>query len=227
MKKIMVLAGDYWHPLKAVEPLLAQLFQAEERGVVVTEDPRVFLEDSYALLLSFKSPVEDNRIPTPSWCTEEWTDRLLDRISSGMGYIAVHSALTALPKSHRIVRELHEATFVRHPERCPVTFLPRKDHPILKGIGSFRFAENDEQYVMDLLPDRKAEILADSISEHGAQPALWVREDGRGKACMAAPGHDSGCLTDARYRALLQNAIAWCLPTASCDIQEKQEKSAQ
>lgn len=205
----MVLAGDYWHSKKSIEPLMKVLFDSEEE-YILTEKPEDFFNDEYSVLISFKDPVENDQVPTPVWCDDKWTDLLLQRIENGMGFIAVHAAVTDLPEDHRIVTELYQSMFVTHPEQCELTFVPAKKHLIFEGVSEFTFPENDEHYQMNMLPSSKSYILAYTTSKNGEQPALWVHGYGKGRVCMFTPGHDTANLTCPQYVRLMRNMIEWC-----------------
>ena len=209
MKKTMVLVGDCWHPGESIEPLVRELFPATE-DCVFTEDPGEFYRDEYGVLVSFKDPVEDNRVPTPTWCDERWTEELFRRIEGGMGYLAVHAGVADMPDTHRIARELHRAVFLMHPEPCRVTVVPEGEHPILEGVETFELPEPDEHYHMRMLPGPELPVLARTVSVHGSQPALWAHTYGRGRVCVFTPGHTTPILTCPGYVRLMRNMLAWC-----------------
>lgn len=209
MKKVMILVGDYWHFKKSIEPLMKLLFDSEDE-YVLTEKPEDFFNDEYSVLVSFKDPVENDQVPTPVWCDDKWTDLLLERIENGMGFIAVHAAVTDLPEDHRIVTELYQSMFITHPEQCELTFVPAKKHLIFEGVSEFTFPQKDEHYQMNMLPSSKSYILAYTTSAKGKQPALWVHKYGKGKVCMLTPGHDTTNLTCPQYVRLMRNMIEWC-----------------
>lgn len=209
MKKAMMLVADYWHSKESLEPLYKLLFENEE-DCLFTTDPEDFYKDEYELLITFKDPIENNQIPTPTWCDEKWTKLLFERVNNGMNFMPIHAALADLSKEHPIVKELYESVFITHPAQCPLSFEPIKEHPILEGITNFTFPQIDEHYVMEMMPLAKSEILAYTVSEHGKQPGLWINSYGKGKIAMFTPGHDTPNLTCPEYVQIMKNMIKWC-----------------
>ena len=214
MKTVWVLIHDYWHPAETVRPLAARLFPEEQWRVILSEDPGTLLGQAETpdLIVSLKDPVENNQIPTPTWCDERWTDRLFGCVrDEGTGFLAIHAALAGTDREHPIIREMIQAVFTGHPAPCPLTFRPLKEHPILEGIPEFTLPGNDEHYMMAMLDGAQVDLLAQTVSEHGAQPGLWVKEYGRGRVCCVTPGHTTGILLCEDYLKVLRQAAAWCV----------------
>ena len=212
-KTALFLVGDYWHHKESMEPLRELIFPENEWRVVFTEDPKDFLEMMQApeIIISFKDPIENDQIPTPVWCDEEWTEKLFDCVrKKGTGVILAHAAVTDLEEDHPIVKDMIQASFIGHPRPCPVTFSPIKVHEILQGVSEFTFPEYDEHYMMKMLTDSKAEILAQTVSENGTQPGLWVRELENSRICCITPAHTLRNLTYESFVRLLKNAVEWC-----------------
>lgn len=214
MKTALFLIGDYWHPAETVRPLAARLFPSEAWHVVVTEVPQALfeLEGAPDLIMTLKDPVENNQIPTPVWCGEDWMKRLFAYVGEqGTGLLAVHAALAGTDREHPMAKELLQAVFTGHPAACPVTFQPAKAHAILGGVSAFTFPENDEHYMMAMLDGAEVDILAHTLSQHGSQPGLWVKEWRKGRVCCVSPGHTTANLLCDDYVKLLKNAIRWCI----------------
>ncbi len=206
--KVLFLTGDYWHSAESIRPLAEKLFP--DGNYVYTEDPKVFLEGDYDLLILFKDTVENNQIPTPCWADEEWTERLLKRVREGMGLMAIHAGMADLKPDHPLVKELYHGAFLGHPAQCPLSFRPVREHPLLEGIEEFTYPDKDEHYHMGMLPGSEGEILAVTVSEHGEQPGLWAHGYGKGKVCMFTPAHDTpNLICDPNVR-LFRNMIRWC-----------------
>ena len=207
--KIMVLAGDYWHPANTVEPIMEYLKDTGD-SYVFTEDPEEFYKDDYDVLVIFKAGVENIQIPTPAWCDDKWTECFLNRVENGMGVVSVHSGITFFPLDNKIASEVFEASFVSHPEQCPVKFIPLVKHPVFEGIEEFELNGTDEHYVMKFVENYKSTIIAESESMHGKQPAVWVNTYGKGKICMFTPGHETRIITSPEYVRLIKNMIKYC-----------------
>ncbi len=211
---VLILTGDYWHPTETITPLVGLMFAEDEWDVRMTEDPNelLHLTQTPDLLVTFKDPIENDQIPTPIWCDEQWSDTLKHLIDKeGMGFLAVHCGLTDLPTEHMISREILRAHFVSHPPQCEVKFIPEKIHPITENTAEFTFPTVDEHYVIEMLPEFSTEILGCTVSEHGRQPALWAHTLGKGRICGITPGHSTENLIYSEYLKLLQNAANWCV----------------
>ena len=101
MKTVLFLTDDYWHHADTIRPLADILFPPAEWNLVFTKNPqKMFAVPDLDLLVSFKDPVENDQIPTPVWCDQKWTDTLLEKIQSGLGFIPVHAAVTDMEESH-------------------------------------------------------------------------------------------------------------------------------
>ena len=207
-KKLFLLVHDYWHYKDSIEPLV-QLLASENLDITFTRNPKEYLGAQYDLFLSFKDPIENDQIPTPVWCDDEWTTKFLNDVKNGMGTVLLHAALTDLPSGHKILNDGIRSTFITHPEQCKVTFLPVVPHPVLEGVHEFEFPEKDEHYVMEMLPGVDTTIIAETASVNGRQPGVWVHTYGAGKICCITPGHSTSNLTCEPFVKLVKNAVNW------------------
>ncbi len=213
MKTVLLIAGDYWHPTETVRPLAAEMFPEDAWKLIFTEDPKALLalEEAPDLIVSIKDTVENNQLPTPNWCDDAWMNRALTDVREhGTGLLLIHAALADLTIDHPLVTEVIEGLFTGHPAQCPLTFKPIKEHAILDGVTAFTFPDNDEHYMMDMLDGARVDMIAQTQSQHGAQPGLWVKEMGRGRVCCVTPGHTTKNLLYDAYLQVLKNAAAWC-----------------
>lgn len=214
MKTALILTGDYWHPTDTITPIIGHMLPTDKWNVAITEDPSNFitLQKSPDLLITFKDPIENNQIPTPTWCDETWSGILKRRVNEdGMGFLAIHCGLADFPKEHMVSQEILGAYFVTHPPQCEVRFVPEKAHSITANVAEFTFPAPDEHYVMEMIPGFPTEILGYTVSRYGRQPALWTHESGNGKICAVTPGHVTENLLCGEYLKLLQNAAKWCV----------------
>lgn len=215
-KNALVLFGDYWHPSDTIKPLVELLFPSQEWNVRAAEDPNLLLQSPAPdLFVSFKDASEDNRVPTPIWCDDQWSDTLKRFIAEdGMGFLAIHCGLADIPEEHVMTKEILRARFISHPPQCEVKFIPEKSHPITDNIAEFTFPSVDEHYIMEMAPNTETETLGYTVSQHGKQPALWAHSLGKGRVCCATPGHTTENLTCSEYVRLLRNAAEWCVGKA-------------
>lgn len=210
-KNVMIVVGDYWHHKETIDPLIPLLFD-DEWNVNYTANPNELLsfKEPLDLFVSFKDPIENDQIPTPIWCDDEWTEYLEKKIRDGMGFLNIHCGVTDVPEGHRMVTKINRAFFINHPKKCPVSFVPKVKHPILEGIDEFTFPMNDEHYIMKFYKEYPTTILGMTVSQHGEQPGLWVHNVGKGRVCCVTPGHYTENITYPPYLKLLQNAVNWC-----------------
>lgn len=211
MKKALFLVDDYWHKADTIRPLVNILFDQSQWNVIFTTCPdALYTNQDIDLFLSFKDPIENDQILTPIWCDDKWTRLFMNLIHSGVGFIAVHAAVTDLKKDHPLVADILHSVFITHPEQCKVSVKIIKEHPVTAGITDFVLPEKDEHYQMKMIDDTTVTILANTISLNGVQPGLWVSEYGKGKVCCFTPGHTTVNMTCDGYTQILKNAIAWC-----------------
>ena len=211
MKTVLFLTDDYWHHADTIKPLADILFPPEEWNLVFTKDPQtLFAHPDVDLLVSFKDPIENDQIPTPVWCDQEWTDTVLKKIGAGLGFVAVHAAVTDLEESHPIVKNLIHSIFLSHPQQCEVSIHILKEHPVTAGVTDFTLPVPDEHYQMKMIDSSNVIMLADTVSQHGSQPGLWVSEYGKGRICCFTPGHTTQSLTCDGYVQIMKNAVDWC-----------------
>lgn len=213
MKTVFVLVGDYWHSAESIKPMVDLLFDNNEWNVIYTERPEdvYTLEEKPELVISFKDPIENDQIPTDVWCDDKWNKTLFDLVENqGVGLILAHAAVTDLDINHVMITKMIQSMFVTHPQQCPMELLKISEHPVMEGVSDFAFPDFDEQYQMQMLENSSAQILANTKTEHGLQPAIWVSELGDGKICCITPAHTTNNLTCPEFVKIMQNAVDWC-----------------
>ena len=214
MKSVFILVGDYWHSADSIRPIVELLFNKDEWEVIFTEKPEEIynLSTKTKLVISFKDPIENDQIPTDVWCDDKWNQKLFDLVeNNGVGLILAHAALTDLEKTHLIVKKMIQSMFITHPKQCTMEFIKRKKHPIMDGVENFMFPEFDEQYQMEMIENAEVQVLADTKTKHGMQPAVWVSELGKGRICCITPAHTTANLTCDGFVRVIRNAINWCV----------------
>lgn len=205
--KILVLCGDTWHPpaipRKGFEALAGTEFTFDWIEDAMGWVPEVMA--SYPLVILTKS---DNASATDktNWMTGTAQAAFFEYVSRGNGLLAIHSG-TAEYEHKPVIRDLLGGVFLHHPEQCPVTMIPRPDHPLCSG--SAPFTVNDEHYFM-ALDDPQADVFMTTISVNGEQPGAWRREVGKGHVAVVTPGHTLDVWLHPSYQALLDKSIRWC-----------------
>jgi uncharacterized protein len=205
--KILVLCGDTWHPAEIVRQGLNIL---AERGFAFdwVEDVRGWMPEdmmAYPLVILAKSD-NASAIDKSSWMTDAVQTVFLAFVQRGNGLLAIHSG-TAEYDQKPVIRGLLGGVFLQHPEQCPVTMNPTRDHPLCKDVAPFTL--QDEHYFMTL-DDPRADVFLTTSSINGEQPGGWRREIGRGRVVVLTPGHNLEVWLHSSYQALLANSIRWC-----------------
>lgn len=210
MKKAIILLGDYWHPRNSIEPMIDLLFPKDKWDITITESPEIIKSNEVPdLLVSFKDVIENDQIPTPLWCDDEWTAILDDCIKNkGMGFMAVHCGIADIPEDHFITTNILKAYFIAHPPQCEISFEPVSGFDITEKATSFTFSTFDEHYQIKIIGN--TDILGYTVSQHGKQPALWRHKYGKGKVLGITPGHSYENLSQNEYLKLLKNCTEWC-----------------
>ena len=137
---------------------------------------------------------------------------LIDFVSSGRGFIGVHSATDTFydwPDYGRLVG----AYFREHPWTQEGTVnVEDSSHPAAAGIGS-RFSIRDEFYTFRENPRGRVHVLlsldAASVGSTGDFPLAWSHSFGGGRAYYNALGHFHETWNDSRFQRQLVNAIRW------------------
>jgi len=204
--RVLVLCDDYWHPASVVKSGLAPLADdgfeftfiedmAEWKPDMLKGFPVVILAKSNNL----------SSADTAEWATEEAQRAFESYVQDGGGLLAIHSG-TAEYKEAKVIRSILGGVFTHHPEQCPVTVEAVGQHVIADGFEPFTL--KDEHYFMEITGDDLCVFLA-SISQHGKQPAGWVRTHGKGKVCVLTPGHNLEVWLHPGFQLLLRNSLNW------------------
>lgn len=137
---------------------------------------------------------------------------LIDFVSSGHGFIGIHSATDTLyewPDYGRLVG----AYFREHPWTQQGTVVVEDpSHPANAGIAN-RFSIMEEFYTFQENPRGRVGVLlrldAASVGSTGDYPLAWAQSFGAGRSYYNALGHFSETWMDSRFQRLLANAITW------------------
>ncbi len=136
-------------------------------------------------------------------------DRLLRWIRAGGGFVGLHAASNTFPKRPVFARMLG-AQFKAHPfvgrGRVVVT---DRTHPATRGLPR-SFVIDDEFYVFERNPRRRAHVLARRAT-HADEPLVWWRREGRGRVFYSALGHPDSAWSDPHNLRLLEDGLRWAV----------------
>lgn len=205
--KILVFCGDSWHPPQVAREGL-QALQGNEFTFDWIEDARDWRPETvmtYPLVILTKS---DNVSATDrtGWMTDAIQAAFSEYVRLGNGLLAIHSG-TAEYEQKSVLRGVLGGVFVHHPEQCPVTIMPRMEHPLCTGSTSCTII--DEHYFM-ALDDSQADVFMTTTSVNGEQPGAWRRVVGNGRVTVLTPGHNVEVWLHPSFQALILNSIRWC-----------------
>jgi type 1 glutamine amidotransferase len=137
---------------------------------------------------------------------------ILSFVSSGKGFLGVHSASDTLYEWADYGR-LVGAYFKEHPwTRQGTVVVEDMSHPASTGLGD-RFSLTEEFYTFRDNPRRRVQVLlrldADSVGAAGDFPLAWAHPFGAGRAYYNALGHFPETWRDARFQRQLAGAVRW------------------
>jgi type 1 glutamine amidotransferase len=142
----------------------------------------------------------------------EQKSAVLEFVSSGKGFLGVHSATDTLydwPEYGDLVG----AYFKEHPwTQSAGVIVEDEGHPATAGLGS-RFTINEELYTFRENPRPRVHVLlrldAASVGASGDYPLAWAQTYGSGRSYYNALGHFQETWRDARFQRQLLGAIQW------------------
>ena len=137
---------------------------------------------------------------------------LIDFVSTGHGFIGIHSATDTLyewPDYGRLVG----AYFREHPWTQQGTVIVEEpSHPANAGVSD-RFSLLEEFYTFQDNPRGRVQVLlrldAASVGSAGDYPLAWAQSFGAGRAYYNALGHFPATWADARFQRQLVSAIRY------------------
>jgi len=135
--------------------------------------------------------------------------RLLAWIRGGGAFVGLHAASNTFPQRPQFARMLG-AQFKAHPfagrGRVVVT---DHSHPATRGLPS-SFVIDDEFYVFETNPRRRAHVLARRATT-ADEPLVWWRREGRGRVFYSALGHPDSAWSDPHNLRLVAGGLRWAV----------------
>ena len=209
--KILVLTGDAWHPSNISRSSFEKLddsgFQFEWKECIDEELAERIFDYSLVIIAKANHVSETDKQP---WLTEKTEKVLEDYVHKGNGLLVVHSGLAEYDQN-KTLRGLMGGVFVEHPDQCPVTYVPKENHPLTEGSAPYNLI--DEHYFVEL-DDDDIDVFVVSESEYGSQPGSWTRTQGDGRVCVLTQSHNEEGLVHPSFQALLLNSLNWCAAAA-------------
>jgi trehalose utilization protein len=153
-------------------------------------------------------------------------DRVVQRVLSGMGLIALHSGHFSKPFK-RLMGTTCDLKWRDAGER-EILWVTRPGHPILAGIDDHFVLEREEMYgeFFDV-PEPQETLLVSSFpgGEVFRSGMTWTR--GAGKVFYFRPGHETfPTYHDRNVLRVIENAVRWAAPTGQVEAPRFGERKA-
>jgi uncharacterized protein len=211
-------AGYRHDVIPASREILKQIGDREPRfEVTASEDVSVFTAENlrgFGAVMFFTT----GELPM----SDPQKKALTDFVSGGGGFLGVHSATDTFyqwPEYGRLIG----GYFDQHPWHQSV----RIDNADPYGLLTARLGRSltllDEIYqirdfdaagsnVLLRLDPASVDLGRENVHRHPyGWPLAWTRAYGRGRVFYSALGHEEGVWRDARFQALLHNAVLWAI----------------
>jgi trehalose utilization protein len=156
--------------------------------------------------------------------SDEVVGRVIQRVLSGMGFIALHSGHFSKPFK-RLLGTTCDLKWRDAGER-EILWVTRPGHPILAGIDDHFVIEREEMYgeYFDV-PEPQETLLVSSFAggEVFRSAMTWAR--GAGKVFYFRPGHETfPTYHDRNVLRVIENAVRWAAPTGPAKATEYGER---
>lgn len=138
--------------------------------------------------------------------TKDEEKALLDYVSGGGGFVALHCASFCFLNSPDYIA-LVGAQFQKHGTGQFDTTVVDAEHPIMKGLEPFRTW--DETYVHTKHNTKDRRILQTRDDRTGSEPWTWTRTQGKGRVFYTAYGHDARTWGHPGFHDLVERGIRW------------------
>ena len=223
---VLIVTGDHGHNWKETTPFLKELLTKSGHKVDVTETPRM---DLIGANLAKYDVLLFNYRNTPKGATENpasvWNDdnkrAFAEAIESGKGLVVYHHASSAFTGDTPWDKEFEKLSAGGwrkqgfHGKMHEFTVKSQKEHPITRGIKSFRHGR-DELYQNSMITEG-SQVLVTAYSDPSKdekntgkdEPMVWVNKYGKGRVCQNALGHDVEAMQSAGFKTLLVRCVEW------------------
>jgi uncharacterized protein len=222
---LMVRGGWDGHEPEATTDFFRPFLEAEGFNIRVEPSPAVYCESDYMDTVDLIV-----QINTMSTIEDAEFAGLQRAILDGAGFAGWHGGIADAYRNNADYLHMVGGQFAHHAGKDPadrtgeqsdnyisytvhVTDLG-KTHPITAGIEDFDLIT--EQYWV--LSDEYNEVLAtttqdvrpwDAWHRPVTAPAVWVRDWGKGRVFVSAPGHKLEIVQDPNVRTIIERGLIW------------------
>lgn len=212
--RVLVIAGGWsGHAPRRLALLVATSLEAH--GCDVTVETRLAVFDDAERLRNADLVVPLWTMGNLSW---ERSENLRDAVAAGTGLGGVHGSADAF-RSATEYQFVLGGQFVAHPGGDGTDYeveIAQPDHPITRGLGTFRV--RSEQYYVHV--DPSIDVLATTAFPKAderstfAMPVAWTRTFGAGRVFYCSLGHTPAVVADGPAHALTVRGLLWA---AGCE----------
>ncbi len=189
------------HDSEQLAEILIQEYFKKGINISYTTNPDDILNDDFKLYDGLILYANHDSI------TPEQNTALLNFVSSGKGFIPLHSASWCFRNSDEAVK-LIGGQFKTHKYDSFPAVLVKPEHPVLKDVPAFE--TEDETYVHDKLAD-DIEVLTERVEGDHREPYTWVKNYGKGRVFYTAYGHNEKTFVNPGFQQLVYNGILWAV----------------
>ncbi len=211
MKRIFVLAGDYYHPFAAIESSLLHVLELPEMGgkyelrfIEAEHLAEALGEKPDCIILYKEDRINPNDKEVRTWMTEPLAEAIVRYVDEGGSWLAWHSGLASY-KRESVFAQMLCGSFEYHPqENRQVTYVAVNEGR--ETASSFAFI--DEHYFVHC-DEARTGVYLRSESVDGQSIAGWRHPFGAGRVSCFTPAHRLEGLLDSDVLRLLSWNIRW------------------
>jgi len=204
-KKVLLLGNNDFpfHQIDMIAPILSEVMEKAGFDVTLTQDLNDLEKErisAFDILLCYY---------TRGKLTQKQLEGLLSFVSSGGGFVGLHSAADSFRDTPEYL-ELLGGVFRSHPPHQIFHIeVADKEHPITKGISDFDIY--DELYILYHDP-KQYHLLLYCNWKSEKQPVAWTKEYGKGRVFYLSLGHTKEALTHPTFQEILLRGLRWVSP---------------
>ena len=197
----LVFSGGSIHDWKGCSEVITDVLSNHDAFelTIIEDDLNVLVSpnlDPYDLIVFYYTVGEIN---------DAQKNGLLNHISSGKGYVGIHSAADSFRDCPEY-RSMVGGHFITHPHyREYQASITDSEHPITADLVEFNVS--DEQYILDY--DHRVNVLASALHKGSMKPVVWTKNWGQGRVFYLALGHDKKACHHDYFAILLQRGALW------------------
>jgi uncharacterized protein len=234
--KVLIITGDHGHDWRKTTPFLKDILTKAGHKVDVTEAPSKDLTADNlarydALLLNYRNTPKGAKDNAESVWSDNNKQAFTDAVKGGKGLVVYHHASAAFVGDSPFDKEFEKIIAGgwrkqgNHGKMHEFTVTARKDHPITRGIDTFKHGR-DELYQNSVITPG-SEVLATAYSDKNKdpkntdkhEPILWTSTYGKGRVCENVLGHDVEAMQSAGFQVLLIRGVEWAATgEATCPL---------